>query len=92
MIGHQQAAAGITGLKTTLQPPGLEGEAGFEAQENGKEMNDVEMAPKVTNPEAQASTPGDQEPTEGTSKTFSQLNTISMHFVYFNCIRQVRRP
>lgn len=68
MIGHQQAAAGITGLKTTLQPPGLEGEAGFEAQENGKEMNDVEMAPKVTNPEAQASTPGDQEPTEDKSE------------------------
>ena len=42
MIGHQQAAAGITGLKTTLQPP-----EGAEAQENGKEMDVV-----VTNPEA----------------------------------------
>lgn len=44
MIGHQQ---GITGLKSTLEPPGSEAEAGNDpeaaavAQENGKEMEEV---------------------------------------------------
>lgn len=48
MIGHQQAAAGITGLKTTLQPPGSEAaitDPEQQAQENGKEMDEVNSAP-----------------------------------------------
>ena len=51
MIGHQQAATGITGLKTTLQPApeGAEGAptvvvSAMAGQENGKELEEVTKA------------------------------------------------
>ena len=56
MIGHQQAAAGIAGLKQSLQPPeGVGAElpadvvAPEQAEQNGKEL---ELAPKAENPAA----------------------------------------
>ena len=62
MIGHQQAATGITGLKTTLQPEGATDENGSAAvvmagaaennagaQENGDTLT-ADDAPKITNP------------------------------------------
>ena len=53
MIGHQQAATGITGLKTTLQLEGAGDGAPVQenagAQENGEPVT-AESAPKMTNP------------------------------------------
>lgn len=56
MIGHQQAATGITALKSTLQ----EGEEATQVtQENGKEMEEVAEPPKVNNPALEAEAAGD---------------------------------
>lgn len=64
MIGHQQAAAGITGLKTTLQPEGTDPEQpAQEAQENGKELelevkaeNNLDLAANSTAPNEEENT------------------------------------
>jgi len=50
MIGHQQAATGITALKSTLQEGEEATQVTQETQENGKEMEEVAEPPKVNNP------------------------------------------
>jgi len=59
MIGHQQAATGITALKSTLQEGEEATQVTQETQENGKEMEEVAEPPKVNNPALEAEAAGD---------------------------------
>ena len=82
MIGHQQAATGITGLKASLQPPGAAGAAGGDVSVNGtdKEMEDMGNGDKATGASAgiESNAQGEQDPSDPTVWTNRLSVTVSV--------------